>query len=174
MAPVPATRIPAASRQPASHGSTLRVAGWAVLAVGTLRLALPQRDVRQIDLVGDLQAPAAGGGPEIGRRIRDGGRPWPAYCLDAHLRLQLPAPAQRRICVFFGLEDGVRGILCDRVWSLAADADLVIEPLPGCFEGARSPATGLARFEQHVVLVTDGGALAAYLVEFEEAGDGRR
>jgi hypothetical protein len=164
-----------AARHPALRDTrpSLGIAGWAVLAVGTVRLALPQRDVRQINLVGDLEMPAAGDGLEVGWRIRDDGRSWPAYSLDTRLRLESPAPAQRRLCVFFGPGDDVRGVLCDRVWSLAADGDLVIEPLPGCFAGARSPAIGLAQFEKQVALVTDCGALTAYLAEIQEAGHGR-
>jgi hypothetical protein len=49
------------------------------------------------------------------------------------------------------------------VWSFAADADLVIEAAPGCMTGVRSPATGLAQFEDTVALVTDRATLAAYL-----------
>lgn len=164
-----------ARAQRASHDTrpSAGIAGWAVLGLGTLRLALPQRDVREIDLVGDLQTPAAGDGLAIGARIRDDGRSWPAYCLDADLRFTPAVPALPRLCVFFGSADSVRGVLCDRVWSLAADGDLVVQPLPGCFGGERSPAIGLAQFKEEVAVVTDGNALAVYLAEIEEAEHGR-
>jgi hypothetical protein len=148
------------------------IAGWAVLAIGAVRLALRQRDVRQIDLVADLKLSAAGEGPEVGWLIRKSGASWPAYCLDEALALERPAPADRHLCVFFGADE-VRGILCNQVWSLAADGDLVAEPLPGCMSGPRSPATGLARFEDGVALVTDAPALASYLVDLAETEHGR-
>src|SRR3990172_6916027 len=67
------SRPPAMSREaqvPRAQGAQARpkrdtrqsrdIAGWAVLAIGAVRLALPQRDVRQIDLAADLKESAAG------------------------------------------------------------------------------------------------------------------
>jgi hypothetical protein len=142
---------------------SLNISGWVVLAIGALRLALPQRDVRQIEPAADLKESAAGEGLEVGWFLRDGTRSWPAYGLDEQLRLERPAAPARRLCVFTATDDEVRGIVCNRVWSLAADADLGVEPVPGCMIGPRSPATGLARFDDGVALVSDGAALAAYL-----------
>jgi hypothetical protein len=151
--------------QPAARlaASPATIHGWVVLAIGVLRLALPQHDVRQLEPVSDLKESAAGETDEVGWFLRDGARSWPAYGLDEQLRLERPAAPGRRLCVFIGAEDAVRGIVCNRVWSLAADADLGVEPLPGCMRGPRSPAIGLARFEDGVALVTDATALAAYL-----------
>jgi hypothetical protein len=139
-----------------------RIAGWLVLAIGDLRLALPQGEARQIELASDLDA-QDGDRPEAGWLPRRTGAPWPAYNLDAALRAQRPAPAGRRLCVFFGTHEDVRGVLCDRVWPLAADADLQGEPMPGCMTGPLSPAAGLARFQGGVTLVTSAAALRAYL-----------
>jgi hypothetical protein len=162
--------------------SSLDIAGWIVLAIGAVRLALPQRDVRQIELAADLKDSAAGEGREIGWFIRKNGPSWPAYSLDESLRLERPPSAGRKLCVFMGetangpslargprldpigeQEDAVRGVLCNRVWSLAADTDLGIEAVPGCMTGMRSLATGLSQFEGTAALVTDRAALAAYL-----------
>jgi len=69
----------------------------------------------------------------------------PAYCLDGALR-RLPAvPDTRRLGVFFDTGETVCGILCDRVASLATDAELVVEPLPGCMTACPPPLTGVAR-----------------------------
>ena len=137
-------------------------AGWLVLAIGELRLALPQVDARQIELASDLEAPDGDGG-EAGWLRRRGGARWPAYSLDPGLRPQRPAPAGQRLCVFFGTREDTRGLLCDRVWPLAEDDELRYEPLPACMNGARSPAAGLARFQEGVVMVTSAAALGAYL-----------
>jgi hypothetical protein len=149
------------------------IAGWVVLKIGSVRLALRQCDVRQVDLVTDLKVSAAGEGPAIGWLIREAGPSWPAYCLDEALAFDQSPPPDRHLCVFFGTEDHVQGILCDHIWSLPADWDLVTEPLPGCLIGPRSPATRLARFGKDVTLVTEGAALSAYLAEIREAGDDR-
>jgi hypothetical protein len=149
------------------------VEGWLVLAIGELRLALPQSEALQIELASDLEE-ADPGAPQLGWRARRTGGPWPAYCLDPALRLQRPAPPERHLCVFFGTQDDARGILCDRVWPLAADADLRAEPLPGCMSGSRSPATGLARFQDGVVVVTSAAALKGNLDSIAEDEHGRR
>jgi len=148
------------------------IAGWAVLAIGKVRLALPQREVRQIDLAADLKVSAAGEGPESGWLIRDDAPSWPAYCLDEALVFERPAPVERKLCVFLKLGEEARGILCDHVWSLATDTDLVPEPMPGCMGGPRTPATGLAHFEGGVTLVTGAAALDSYFTDLKETEHG--
>lgn len=151
----------AAPVKPDSASGAARVSGWLVLAIGELRLALPQAEARQIDLASDLDVRDRDG-REAGWLPRRTGAPWPAYNLDTGLRAERTAPLGRHLCVFFGTQDA-RGILCDRVWSLAADADLRCEPLPGCMTGSLSPAAGLARFQDGVAVVTSATALGAYI-----------
>src|SRR5262245_41655543 len=143
-------------------------AGWLVMSIGQLRLALPQREAFQIELAADLETSALQG-QEVGRFRRRTGEPWAAYSLDPDLRVERPAPAERHLCVFFGTRQAARGILCSRVSSLAADGDLRVEPQPGCMAGPRSPAIGLARLEDGVAVVTSAAALDAYLDYLEEA-----
>jgi len=139
------------------------VPGWAVLAFGELWLALPQRDVRQFELASDLEAPGASLAQAAGQFMAGSEESWPVYSLDGSLQLQRAVPETRRICVFFETEGQTRGLLCDRVWSLAEDADLLVEPMPGCIKGPPSPATGLAQFRGQIAIVTNHGALSAYL-----------
>src|SRR5262245_1367011 len=137
-------------------------AGWLVLAIGELRLALPQVDARQIELASDLEAPDGDGG-EAGWLRRRGGVRWPAYSLDPGLRPQRTAPAGQRLCVFFGTREDTRGLMCDRVWPLASDDDLRHEPLPVCMAGPVSPVAGLGKFQDGVAVVTSAAALRTYL-----------
>ena len=148
------------------------VEGWLVLAMEGLRLALPQSEALQIALAFDLEH-VDDGGPEVGRLSRRNGKAWPAYCLDWALRVQRSTPAERRLCVFFGTQDDARGILCDRVWPLAADADLRPEPPRRCMSGPRWPAIGLARFQDGVAVVTSATELKAYLDFLAEEDHGR-
>jgi len=148
------------------------VEGWLVLAMEGLRLALPQSEALQIALAFDLEH-VDDGGPEVGRLSRRNGKAWPAYCLDWALRVHRSTPAERRLCVFFGTQDDARGILCDRVWPLAADADLRPEPPRRCISGPRWPAIGLARFQDGVAVVTSAAELKAYLDFLAEEDHGR-
>jgi hypothetical protein len=222
------------------------IAGWMVLAIDGLRLALPQRDVRLIELLADLapatagdvhgstsvaggrtpgatdvhgstsvaggrtpgatdvhgstsvaggrtpgatdvhgstsvaQAPSAEadgarrtpGARAIGWLSRKEGEPWPVYCLDGGLQLQHPVPPARRLCVFIEAHDAVTGIACDRVQLLATDAELTVEPVPGCMTGMPSPITGFARHQAGITVVVTATVLADYLAFLQEHGHG--
>ena len=161
-----------AALKPDPASAAVPVEGWLVLAIEELRLALPQSEALQIELAFDLKS-ADEGGQEVGRLSRRIGKSWPAYCLDSALRVQRPAPAERRLCVFLGTQVDTRGILCDRVWPLAADADLRPEPPPGCMNGPRSPTIGLARFQDGVAVVTSAAELKAYLDFLAEEEHGK-
>jgi chemotaxis signal transduction protein len=137
--------------------------GWVVLAIDGLRLALPQEDVRQIELVTDLKRSAGSEAREIGWLVRAHGDPWPVYCLDDALRLQHAVRDTRRVCIFIEAGGEVLGIVCDHVWSLATRAELIVETLPGCMRDTRSPISRAARFREEIALVTDAGDLADYL-----------
>lgn len=146
--------------------------GWMVLAIGDQRLALAQRDVRLIGLVADLKLSAAGESLEVGWLLQKNGSSWPVYCFDEALSLQRPAPAHRHVCVFFAAGEETLGILGDRVWSLAADADIVVEPLPACMTGLPSPVMGIANYQDSVVAVLGAGQIASYLGFLWERGHG--
>ena len=146
-----------AIREPAARPA----AGWMVLAFEDLRLALPQRDVRLIEIAANLKS--ADEARVAGWLPRKDGKSWPVHCLDGQLHLLSPTPATRRVCVFFEGEVGMRGLLCDRMWSLAADGDLGVEPAPGCMIVPRSPVVGFARFQSGVAVVANVAALASYL-----------
>lgn len=162
---------------PAGDGSGLRAAttvpGWAVLALGTVRLAFPQWNVHRVELARDLAISTQTNNPECGTFTPDGGSSWPAYSLNDSLQLELPPAAERRLAVFVFLKDAVRGILCDYVRSLEADDDLAVEPVPACAGDLRLVATGLARFEDGVVLVADPVAFADYLLALIDQFDGK-
>lgn len=137
--------------------------GWLLLAIDGLRLALPQREIRLIALAGSLTTPAHHDTPEIGMLVREDGTPWPVYALDGALALEGRDSNTRRHCVFFESGGVVLGLLCDRLWSLAADARLLPEPVPGCLRVRRSPITGFARHRDGLVAVTGAADLASYL-----------
>ena len=167
------------------------IAGWMVMAIDGLRLALPQSDVRLIELLVDLspspadnvQASASAalarsghgidaGGLEIGWLARRNEASWPVYALDSGLRLQSPVPVARRMCVFIEAHGAVTGIACDRVLLLATDAELSVQAVPGCMTGVSSPITGFARHQKGISAVATATALAGYLAHLLELGHG--
>jgi hypothetical protein len=147
-------------------------AGWLVLAIDDLRLALPQQDVRLIGLAADLKPSAGGEGPETGWLLHEDGDSWPAYSLSGGLHLQRPAPAARRVCVFFETAQAVIGLVCDKLTSLATDTELRVQSLPGCMTGLPTPIRHVARHEDGIVAVTSAADLAGYLAGLQEDADG--
>jgi hypothetical protein len=142
--------------------------GWAVLAIDELFLALPQRDICLFEVATDLQAREVNLAEAIGYFQTHRDESWPVYRLDGALQLQRAVSEKRRIYVFFEAQGQTRGLLCDRVWSLAEDADIAAEPMPGCIKGPPSPATGLTQFRDRIAMVTDRAALSSYLAYLQE------
>jgi hypothetical protein len=154
---------PAAVRAAPAAGT-----GWLVLSFDAVRLALPQRSVRQVELTADLSPPSADAPATTAALPQPDGTSWPAYCLDGALRRLRTAPPQRRLCVFVDGGGAVFGLLCDRVSSLATDAELAVEPLPGCMTGLPSPVTAVARLGAAITTVTSAAALRDYLRHLQD------
>ena len=146
-----------------SPPAAVAATGWLLLDIDDRRLALPQRDVRQIELAADLEAATESGAREAGWFVPRDGDAWPAYSLDAALQLQQAPPAGRKVCVFVEAAGKRFGLLCNRVAPLHADEDLEVEPVPGCLVRTHSPILGFARIGNGLAVITDGAALAAYL-----------
>lgn len=137
--------------------------GWLLLALDGLRLALPHREAVLIGLTGDLTAPDHDDTFEIGSLLRQPGPSWPVFSLNGALALERRHSVKRRNCVFFATGGVVRGLACDRLWSLATDAELAVAPVPGCLRAEQSPITGFARYRDDLLAVTRAAELAAYL-----------
>jgi len=146
-----------------SSAAATVTAGWMVLALGDQQLAIPQRDVRLIGLAADLKLSAAGEALEVGWLLQKSGNSWPVYCFNEALQILRPAPPDRHVCVFFEAGGEILGILSDRVWSLAADTDMAVQPLPACMTGLPSPVVGVSYYQQKVVAVLGATEIAAYL-----------
>jgi hypothetical protein len=161
-----AQRAPRQTPAPVS----VTLAGWALLTMDGLRLALPQKDILTIELVSALQ-PARDGGSEIGWFAQDGRR-WPIYCLD---RRFAPAPAlaaTARVCVLFRSDERILGLAGTQVSLLAADEDLSVPPLPACLARPGSPLVGLALHRHAIVAVVHAAALGRHLSPLTAAQDG--
>jgi hypothetical protein len=146
------------------------LAGWALLAVDGLALALPQRDIVTIELVSALQ-PAQDGGQEIGWFAK-GTQRWPVYCLDRRFAPVAALEQAARVCVLFRSEGRTLGLAGAQVSLLAADADLDVRPLPACLTRPGSPLVGLALHRDATVSVVQAQALGRYLSPPETAHAG--
>lgn len=162
----------AAQRAPRPDPAPVSVtlAGWALLTMDGVTLALPQRSIATIELTAALQ-PAEDGGNEIGRFAHETER-WPVYCLDRHFALKPAREETTRVCVLFRAGGRTLGLAGAQVSLLAADADLTVPPLPTCLTQPGSPVVGLALHRDRIVAVTHAQALAEYLNSPEIAHGG--
>lgn len=141
------------------------VPGWLVLSIDKVRVALPQKDVKTIELVSALDV-AVEGEMEAGWLEQDG-KMWPAYGVDEQLNLRPEVPKTRRFCVMLREGDKLIGFLADQVRLLPADEDIAVSDLPGCLIVEDSPLGGLSLLDGDVVAAMRPGALAPYLLEME-------
>ena len=152
---------------PAPTPATL--AGWALLIMDGLTLALPQKDIVTIELTTALQ-PAERDGNEIGWLVQNAQR-WPVYCLDRHCALVSALAGSARVCVLLKSEERIFGLAGTQISLLAADADLSVPPLPACLARPGSPFMGLALHNDIIVAVAHAQALANYLASLEAVYD---
>ena len=146
------------------------LAGWVLLVMDGLTLALPQRDIATIELTRALQ-PAEPGGNEIGWLVQNAEHR-PVYCLDRHFASAPMLADAARVCMLFRSEGRILGLAGARISLLAADADISVPPLPVCLARPGSPVIGLALHRDVVVTVVHAQALADYLSPLEAVHGG--
>lgn len=157
-----AKRVTPAAPMPAA------LAGWALLAMDGVTLALPQKEIAAIELISALQPPRADAGHEIGW-LAQGAEHWPVYCLNRRFALA-PALAQAaRVCVLLRAGERTLGLAGTQVSLLAADAELSVESLPACLTQPGSPLIGLALHRDGIVMSVRVRALADFLNPLEAA-----
>lgn len=141
------------------------VPGWLVLSIDNMRLAVPQKDVKTVELASTLDV-AVEGEAEAGWLEQDG-KMWPVYGVDEYLSLQAVVPRSRRFCIMLHTGDKLVGFLCDQVRMLPSDNDLNLQDMPGCLVNDSSPLRWISLFEGKVVAVAKSGGLTAYMAEME-------
>ena len=153
-------------RNAAAVSATL--AGWALLTMDGVQLAVPQKDIVTIGLVMDLQFAQQDGGKEIGWFVQHAER-WPVYCLDRHFVLAPMLAKVARVCMLFRSADHTFGLAGTQVLLLANDDDLVVQPLPACLARLGSPLNGLALHRNEIVMSARGSALTDLLIYLESS-----
>ena len=108
----------------ASRAHEAPVPYLAVLSVGTVKLCLPQNEIRTLEPVLDLREVDAG--LTVGViEVEDG--EWPVFCLSEDLVPQTELPVGRRVCVLLGHGEVLFGLACEKVDSLQA---ALVRPVP--------------------------------------------
>lgn len=130
-----------------------------VLSAGRLSLVFPQREIRTLEPVLDLESGEHS--LSIGDIVLDEGT-WPIFALTEDLELLASAPEKGRVCVLMSHENWRFGLLCDKVANAPAQ-DMTPQPLPECM---RQPATvvhGLSVVGNQVMCLTRAEAMWRYL-----------
>jgi len=161
----------AISRSLTSAATPTALAGWALLSMDGLMLALPQKDIVSIVLTADLQPapeatlePATGSDRAIGWLKQDA-QYWPVYCLDRHLAVSTLIGAAR--VLLFRSGERILGLVGTQVSLLANDADIVAPPLHACLKRPGSPLVGLALRNNAIVTVINAQMLGRYILSLE-------
>jgi chemotaxis signal transduction protein len=141
------------------------VPGWLVLTIDDLELALPQCDVKSVELRSMLDV-AVDGEAEAGWLEQDD-KTWPVYGVNNRLSIMTRVPHSRRFCILLYVEDKYIGFLCDQVRILASDDDLDLQAMPECLISGHSPLKWITLLDKNVVAVVEKDGLTEYLKEME-------
>ncbi len=141
------------------------VPGWLVLTIDNLELALPQCDVKSVELRSMLDV-AVDGEAEAGWLEQDN-KTWPVYGVNNRLNIMARVPHSRRFCILLYVEDKYIGFLCDQVRILPSDDDLDLQVIPTCLVSGNSPLKWITLLDKNVVTVVEKDGLTEYLKEME-------
>jgi chemotaxis signal transduction protein len=141
------------------------VSGWLVLTIDNLELAIPQCDVKSVELRSILDV-AVDGEAEAGWLEQDD-KTWPVYGVNNRLNLITKVPHSRRFCILLYVEDKYIGFLCDQVRILPSDDDLDLQAMPECLISGNSPLKWVTLLDKNVVVVVEKNGLPGYLKEME-------
>lgn len=139
--------------------------GWVVLTIDDLQLALPQSDVKSVELASRLDIAVEGEG-EAGW-LEQENKMWPVYGVDHRLKLITEIPRSRRFCILLYVEDKYIGFLCDQIRMLPSDDDLDLQDMPECIVSGNSPLKWVTMLDDSMVAIVAKGGLLDYLKEIE-------
>lgn len=130
-----------------------------VLAIDTLRLILPQVDIRTVESISDVKL--ADKMPNSVGWIKYLGQAWPVFCFSDELVLLDAIPGTRRACVMLAFNGAYLGLLCD-------DARVLVNfsrqnfAVPAAMSAHSSPLTGLIQYEQGLACLSDASHVYSY------------
>ena len=130
-----------------------------VLSVGRLALVFPQREIRTLEPVLDLES--GENSLSIGDIVLDEGT-WPIFALNENLELLASGPETGRVCMLMSHERWRFGLLCDKVANGPA-RDLISQPLPDCMRQQATVVNSLAVVSGQVMCLTRAEAIWRYL-----------
>ena len=143
----------------ATRDTAMRTAYLAVLHIGSIKIALPQNEIRTLEPVLDLRRTEAG--PAVGVLELDEGV-WPIFSLSEDLLPLAELADARRVCVLLGRDELAFGIACDKVVSVPAEQVRAV-PAPEVLARLNSPILSLAVHGEEILCMTTTQALAGLL-----------
>ena len=134
---------------------------YAALVFGRHRLALPQPALRTLEPAADVDPfePPPGG---VGWIASGAGR-WQVFALDDDLRPTQTLLSGRRICALLGTGNGLLGLLCDDLQTVA-QAEAQVHALPPAMGLPGSPLRGILTCAKFSAALTSVEALSAHLL----------
>lgn len=135
----------------------------AMLLFGQTHLLVPQRDIRVLDLVSDMDlsdVPEGGIGWTEFRQQRI-----PVYCLSEQLEWRTELEPDRTICALLEAEREFFGLLCTEV-SIIQAAQIDFFDIPAAMRMSNAPYDLLAMSGDTLACVSSASLLCTYLPHF--------
>lgn len=135
---------------------------YALLGFEGIELSFPQDQVLNINSIGDVQ-PSNTPHREVGC-VSHNDSVMRVFALSADLQPKTVSTKEHRFCVSFHIDgEPLFALTCDTVESLTIDKGASIQPLPELMKLDFTPIHWLLRHEEKLALLTDVGAMHAYL-----------
>jgi hypothetical protein len=131
----------------------------AILHIGSVKITLPQNEIRTLEPVLDLRRSEAGravGSVELDEGV------WPIFSFSEDLLPLAELADARRVCVLLGQDELAFGIACDKVVSVPAEQVRAV-PAPEVLARRDSPIVSLAVHGEEILCMTTTQALAGLL-----------
>ena len=134
----------------------------AILAIGSLSLAMPQAEIVSVDVVADARPDESSNAMISASLHRQDGQ-WPVYAFSDTLKLENSLPDSSRFCVCIRRDDIFYALACDAVEVMQLDVEVPQQELPNIMHTDTTPVLKLMHYQQAIALMTNALSINHYL-----------
>ena len=140
---------------------------YANMIIDGQSVLIPQKDVRHIELVDNIESQESDDHGHILGEIDHQKLRWPVYALNSELAFADGLPEHCRFVVCISSEGKMMGLACDMVSNMELDAEFVPKDLPQMMQAQNSPIHALLYRDKQIHCVSDSKSLTDYLLRME-------
>lgn len=134
----------------------------ALLTIGQIKLAMPQNEIRSVEVRADIQKNDTGYSNIAGKLIRNDGV-WPVISLADNFELKNELNDELRFFACIRKDELFYALACDSLELIENRKDIVMQSLPVSMRTDRSAISYLMKIDGELVFYVDGQSMNRYL-----------